>query len=103
MLVDLTLGRKARGAGAAEPEKKPETALLGYDQKPFTPVSLPDGSVAATREQYDQYLKEQGERAEDRRLTEQLVQGRLSPEQFAMARQMAEAHDPFADYCARVA
>lgn len=91
MLVDLTLGRKARGAGAAEPEKKPETALLGYDQKPFTPVSLPDGSVAATREQYDQYLKEQGERAEDRRLTEQLVQGRLSPEQFAMARQARQA------------
>jgi len=98
MLVDLTIGRKAyraaRDAGKEpekEPEKKAETALLGYDQKPFTPVALPDGSVAATQEQYDKYMREQGERKEDRRLTEQLVQGNLSPEQFAMARQAREA------------
>lgn len=102
MLVDLTIGRKAYKAARGEdkkpekepekePEKKAETALLGYDQKPFTPVSLPDGSVAATQEQYDRYMREQGERAEDRRLTQQLVQGKLSPEEYALARRGREA------------
>jgi hypothetical protein len=94
MLVDLVVGRRAKGA-APTPLETTETATteplrLGYDQEPFTPIALPDGSVIATRAEFEKYKQQQGERAEDQRLTQQLVRGDLTPEQYELARRGRE-------------
>ena len=78
VILDLTIGRKSRGA--ATPDTTPEaekTLQLGYEKEAFTPVILPDGSVAATKEDYAQYLKTKEatgrERAEDIRTSDPLA------------------------------
>jgi hypothetical protein len=74
LIVDMTIGRKARRAHLgldkeqapppAGEERKPETQLLGYDAKPFTPVIMPDGSVITSRADYDEY--QTGKQADSR-------------------------------------
>jgi hypothetical protein len=62
LIVDMTIGRKARRAhlgldkeAPATPETKPPGQLLLGGEKPFTPVGLPDGSVAMTRKDLAAY------------------------------------------------
>jgi len=65
LIVDMTIGRKARRAQLgldketpppAGEEKKPQAQqLLGYDAQPFTPVIMPDGSVITSRADYEEY------------------------------------------------
>jgi hypothetical protein len=73
LIVDMTIGRKARRAQLgldketpppAGEERKQETQLLGYDAQPFTPVIMPDGSVITTRADYDEY--QTGKQAQSR-------------------------------------
>jgi hypothetical protein len=66
LIVDMTIGRKARRAhlgldkeAPAAPETKPPGQLLLGGEKPFTPVGLPDGSVAMTRADLDAYQESQ--------------------------------------------
>ena len=63
LIVDMTIGRKARRASlgldkeAPETDTKPKTPeqqLLGYTAEPFTPVALPDGSVITSKAEYDE-------------------------------------------------
>ena len=69
LLVDLALGRKARGTSTkptplesplSTPEEENTPLAIGMNQ-PFTPVSLPDGSVAMTQEDLDAYEQAQFE------------------------------------------
>ena len=59
LIIDMTVGRKARraslGLDKEAPEEKTSDALRLTGQAPFTPVSLPDGSVAMTREDLAAY------------------------------------------------
>jgi hypothetical protein len=88
LIVDMTIGRKARRSqlgldkeapapGAAPETKTPEQQLLGYTAEPFTPVIMPDGSVATTKAEYDSYVKsKQGtarEREEDKRTSDPMA------------------------------
>jgi hypothetical protein len=84
LIIDMTVGRKARRAQfgadkeAPAPEvKTPEQQLLGYTAEPFTPVALPDGSVVTTKAEYDEYVKSKGgaarEREEDLRTSDPLA------------------------------
>jgi hypothetical protein len=84
LIIDMTVGRKARRAHlgldkeAPAPETKaPEQQLLGYTAEPFTPVALPDGSVITSKAEYDDYLKsKQGtarQREEDLRTSDPLA------------------------------
>jgi len=85
LIVDMTIGRKARAAHLAEKYPAPPTApaapttetqqpqgtqLLGYDQVPFTPVSMPDGSVITNRADYEAY--QQGKEGQARQRQEDL-------------------------------
>jgi len=85
LILDLTLGRKARAAKPGEkPEAPPTTEaktaeqqLLGYTPEPFTPVALPDGSVITSKAEYDQYIKSKegaaAQRKEDLRTSDPLA------------------------------
>lgn len=60
LIIDMTVGRKARRASLGldkdtPTEGTPSDALRLTGQAPFTPVSLPDGSVAMTREDLAAY------------------------------------------------
>ena len=59
LIIDMTVGRKARraslGLDKEAPTEKPADTLQLTGQAPFTPVSLPDGSVAMTREDLAAY------------------------------------------------
>lgn len=74
---------------------------LGYSQKPFTPIGLPDGSVATTEAEYQQYLanKQQYEadRARDIATTSETARGGLPPEmaEFARASKQAQLEETF--------
>lgn len=66
LIVDAVVGRRGGGAGKTtggkyeaipptEPTTPPTAPLQLTNQEPFTPVTLPDGSVATTQEQLDEY------------------------------------------------
>ena len=88
LIVDMTIGRKARRAQLGEDkEQAPPPAsvdrqketqqLLGYDAQPFTPVVLPDGSVITNRAEFDEYQKgkegQARQREEDLRTSDPLA------------------------------
>jgi hypothetical protein len=67
LLVDLALGRKARGTSTkpspletplVAPEEEKAPLALGMNE-PFVPVGLPDGSVANTPAELDAYRQQQ--------------------------------------------
>jgi hypothetical protein len=67
LLVDLALGRKARGTSTrpdqsatpiTAPEEEKAPLALGMNE-PFVPVGLPDGSVANTPAELDAYRQQQ--------------------------------------------
>lgn len=87
LIVDLALGRRARGTPSkpapATPEVAPEQPkepplALGMAQ-PFTPVSLPDGSVAMTQEDLDAYEKAQFEKKYAAQEADKLALGLSEP------------------------
>jgi len=99
LLIDMTIGRRARLAGGIKdgtvtpPPGTPPTQLLGYTAEPFTPVAMPDGSVITSKADYDTYLKSKEgvarERQEDIRTSDPLAQ--LSPFERNLARTGKEA------------
>ena len=76
LIVDMTIGRKARRAQLGLDKEAPPPAgeeqkqsiqqqqLLGYDAQPFTPIIMPDGSVITSRADYDEY--QTGKQADSR-------------------------------------
>jgi hypothetical protein len=100
LIVDMTIGRKARRAqlgldkeAPAAPETKPVTPLLGYEATPFTPVAMPDGSVITSKADFDAYQAGKGNKArqsvEDQRTSDPLSS--LPKEQRDFARRSKEA------------
>ena len=103
VILDLTLGRRARGAQTGEPETEappvtPETPGtgtlgIGYTAEPFTPVIMPDGSVITSRAELDEYQKSREgvarQRAEDVRTSDPLAS--LPEGQRELARRGKEA------------
>jgi len=82
LILDLTLGRKARvrttpGEKPDTETRTPEQQLLGYTAEPFTPVALPDGSVITSKAEYDQYIESKegaaAQRKEDLRTSDPLA------------------------------
>lgn len=84
LLLDMAMPGRHRGPTpkiTGEEEKKAPPSepqgLLGYDQKPFTPVTAPDGSVITTQAEYDAYLagkqQESQDRETDRRTSDPLA------------------------------
>jgi hypothetical protein len=100
LIIDMTIGRKARRASsgldkeAPAPEvETPEQLLLGYTAEPFTPVALPDGSVITSKAEYDEYQKSKEgiarQREEDLRTSDPLAG--LSSFDQSLARRGKEA------------
>jgi len=87
LLVDLTLGRRARGTPSkpapatpeATPEQPKEPPLALGAEKPFTPVSLPDGSVALTQADLDAYQQAQFEKKYAAQPADKLALGLSEP------------------------
>lgn len=96
LILDMTVGRKARTAKfgekpappAATPEAPKTPLQLGYEQEPFTPVAMPDGSVITSKSEYDEYVRRQEadkrQREEDLRTSDRLAG--LPPDQRELAR-----------------
>lgn len=100
VILDLTIGRRARGAeapGEAPPAAPaaPEQGTLGigYTAEPFTPVIMPDGSVITSKAEYDEYQQSREgvarQRAEDLRTSDPLAG--LTEGQRDLARRGKEA------------
>lgn len=103
VILDLTLGRRARGTrdGASETEAPPATPEVSstgplsieYTPEPFTPVIMPDGSVITSRAELDEYQKSKEgvarQRAEDVRTSDPLAS--LPEGQRELARRGKEA------------
>lgn len=104
LLIDMTLGRKAHARTktgeekpAPEAETKPEgTQLLGYETQPFTPVAMPDGSVATTRAEYEQYMANKGQREQDKRTSDPLASLPADQQQLARRGKQAALEEAFA-------
>ena len=104
LIVDMTIGRKARRAQLGLDKEPPETKapgqqLLGYTPEPFTPVGLPDGSVITNKADYDKYVAEKqsvaGQRAEDIRTSDPLAELPAGQRAFARSGKQAALTEAF--------
>jgi hypothetical protein len=102
LIMDLTLGRRARLAKfqkPAAPEAEAETLLLG-GEGPFTPVVMPDGSVITSRAEYEQYVAGQDQNARaretDRRTSDPMAEMPADQRDLARRGKQAALEETFA-------
>jgi hypothetical protein len=105
LIMDLTLGRRARLAkfqkpAAPEAEAGAEPLGLGYTGAPFTPMAMPDGSVISSREEYEQYVAGQDQNARaretDRRTSDPMAEMPADQRDLARRGKQAALEDTFA-------
>jgi hypothetical protein len=108
LIIDMTIGRKARRAqlGLDEKPAAPETETeagplgLGYTGTPFTPMAMPDGSVINSRDEYEQYVAGQDQNARaretDRRTSDPMAEMPADQRDLARRGKQAALEDTFA-------
>jgi hypothetical protein len=108
LIIDMTIGRKARRAqlGLDEKPAAPEAETeagplgLGYTGTPFTPMAMPDGSVINSRDEYEQYVAGQDQNARaretDRRTSDPMAEMPADQRDLARRGKQAALEDTFA-------